>query len=103
MADFSYTAINAKGQQINGVMAASTRDEAVKSIRDQGGRPLSVKEVKGKGFKTSFGGKKVKLKDLVIFTRELATMINAGVPLPRSLNTLQGQIENKYFKEVIGS
>jgi type IV pilus assembly protein PilC len=104
MASFSYTAINTHGQQISGEVVAATRDEAVKNIRDQGNRPLSVKEVKARSLKKSLlGGKKVKFKDLVIFTRELATMINAGVPLPRSLNTLENQIENKYFKEVIGS
>ncbi|MBI4033636.1 type II secretion system F family protein [Candidatus Saccharibacteria bacterium] len=46
---------------------------------------------------------KAKLKDLVVFSRELSTMISAGVPLPRSLETLADQAENKYFKEVISA
>jgi len=102
MAEFTYTAVNHQGQTINGTLTATSREEAVKSIRDQGSRPLTVKEVKGKGLKVGGGGK-VKLKDLVIFTRELSTMISAGVPLPRALNTLENQVENKYFKKVIGS
>ncbi len=50
----------------------------------------------------SFGKSKVKLKDLVIFTRELSVMVSAGVPLPRGLETLENQVENKYFKDIIG-
>lgn len=99
MADFEYNAINSHGQHINGTITAPTRDEAVKTLRDQGSRPLSVKETKGRGKAGAKG--KVKLKDLVIFTRELSTMISAGVPLPRALDTLANQIENKYFKQVI--
>ncbi len=99
MADFTYDAINSQGQHINGTITAGTREEAVKNLRDQGSKPLSVKEAKAKS-KLGRGGK-VKQRDLVIFTRELSTMISAGVPLPRALETLAGQVENKYFKEVI--
>lgn len=101
MADFSYSAINAHGQHISGTITAATRDEAVKNLRDAGHKPLSVKEAKS-GFNKSIGGPgKVKLKDLVVFTRELSTMISAGVPLPRALGTLASQMENPYFKKVI--
>ena len=100
MADFTYDAINSQGQHVNGTITAGTREEAVKNLRDQGSKPLSVKESKAKS-KLGGGGGKVKQRDLVIFTRELSTMISAGVPLPRALATLAGQVENKYFKEVI--
>ena len=100
MADFTYSAINAHGQHISGTITAGTRDEAVKNLRDAGHKPLSVKEAKT-GFNKSIGGGKVKLKDLVIFTRELSTMISAGVPLPRALSTLASQMESPYFKKVI--
>ena len=46
-------------------------------------------------------GKKVKLKDLVVFTRQLSTMVSAGVPLAKSLAMLQSQSESKYFQTVI--
>jgi type IV pilus assembly protein PilC len=103
MADFAYSAVNSKGQHINGVISAGTREAAITDLRNQGSQPLSVKETKSKGSKLSFGKNKVKLKDLVIFTRELSTMISAGVPLPRGLETLQNQMENKYFQTVIAS
>ena len=101
MADFAYKAVNNKGQSISGVITAGSRAEAVTNLRNQGSRPLSVQESKSKGSRLSFGKSKIKLRDLVIFTRELSTMISAGVPLPRSLNTLADQIENKAFKDIV--
>jgi type IV pilus assembly protein PilC len=103
MAEYAFSAVNNKGQHITGLITASTREAAVTDLRNQGNRPLSVKETKAKGKNFAFGKSKVKLKDLVIFTRELSTMISAGVPLPRCLETLQNQMENKYFQEIIGS
>ena len=103
MADFAYSAINNKGEQVSGVISASNREAAVTELRNQGSRPLSVKLSKGKGFSLNIGKPKVKQKDLVIFTRELSTMISAGVPLPRSLSTLESQFDNKAFQEIIGS
>jgi type IV pilus assembly protein PilC len=103
MTDFAYTAVNSKGQTIKGNLTASTREAALADLRNQGAKPLNIEEAKVKkagGFGLSKG--KVKLKDLVIFTRELSTMISAGVPLVRCLDTLENQMENKYFKEVLG-
>lgn len=101
MAVYTYNALNNQGQHVSGTITATTRDEAVKSLRKQGNRPLVVKEAKQSGFNLSFAKRKVKSKDLVIFTRELSTMVSAGVALPKILDTLAGQAENKYFKEVI--
>lgn len=101
MAVYTYSALNNQGQHINGTITATSRDEAVKSLRQQGHRPLVVKEAKQAAFNLSLGKRKVKSKDLVIFTRELSTMVSAGVALPKILDTLAGQAENKYFKEVI--
>lgn len=102
MPDFSYTTIAADGHQASGSLTAGSREAAIAILREQGTRPIIVKEAKAKKVRLAFG-KKVKIKDLVIFTRELSTMINAGVPLPRALDTLAGQTENKYFKQVISS
>jgi type IV pilus assembly protein PilC len=103
MADFSYVAINTHGQHVNGTITATSRDEAIKNLREQGDRPLTVKETKGQGMKLGLKRGKVKAKDLVLFTRELSTMISAGVALPNSLDTLAGQTENKFFKQVVTS
>lgn len=101
MAEFSYTALATDGRHISGVVSAPDRQTAITALRGQNVRLLNVKETTGARKKKSRLGNKVKLKDLVIFTRELSTMVNAGVPLPRGLSTLSAQTENKYFKEVL--
>ncbi len=100
MPDFSYTALGHDGQKSSGILTATSREAALGMLHSQGAKPLIIKEAEAK--KDSFGlRKKVKVKDLVIFTRELSTMISAGVPLPRGLDTLAAQTENKYFKGVV--
>ena len=102
MAEFTYSALNEHGQHVNGRVTATTREQAIKSLREQKIRPLTVKEAQTNGIaKMSLGKKKVKSKELVIFTRELSTMVSAGVSLPKTLDTLASQSENKYFKQVI--
>ena len=103
MADFAYVAINTHGQHVNGTITATSRDEAIKNLREQGNRPLTVKETKSHAGGIGLKRGKVKSKDLVLFTRELSTMISAGVALPKSLNTLADQTQNKYFKQVVTS
>jgi len=102
MPQFSYTSITKGGKQVSGLVAAPNREGAIAEIRKGGGRPLLLHEVKAAKKRLSFKNK-VKMKDMVVFSRELATMINAGVALPRSLETLAEQAENKFFKEIIQS
>lgn len=106
MAKFTYSATK-DGKTIHGTAEAVNKKELVKSIRKTGAKPISIKQEKG-GAKSSFGlldtllrKKKVKIKDLAVFTRQLSTMISAGVPLVRSLNTLQAQTKHKYFQSVL--
>ncbi len=104
MTRFTYTATKG-GKTISGAVEASSRENALSTLSHQGIHPLVIKESSANGGIAkllSLQGKKVNLKDLVVFTRQLSTMITAGVPLTRSLSTLQDQTENKYFKTVIG-
>jgi type IV pilus assembly protein PilC len=101
MAIFSYTANNASGKSIQGVVEADDRESAIASLKRQQLHPLVVTESK-KFNLNIFSSKKVKTKDITIFTRQLSTMVSAGVPLNRSFLTLQEQAENAYFKKVIG-
>lgn len=101
MPKFSYTAISKDGKTVSGSVEAISKDALIKSLQNQGFRPIGIKQDTGKGG-FEFGlGKSVRLKDLVIFTRQLSTMISAGVPLTRCMSTLEKQSENKYFKTVI--
>jgi type IV pilus assembly protein PilC len=98
---FTYTAATKEGKSVSGSVEASSKEALIETLHKQGLRPLVVKQGSTKkGF--SLGKPKVKLKDLVMFTRQLSTMISAGVPLTRSLSTLEQQTDNKYFKTVIG-
>ncbi|MBX4199349.1 type II secretion system F family protein [Candidatus Saccharibacteria bacterium] len=104
MAQFAYSALSSDGHHISGTLTAENRADAIKALRAQGNKPLILKEAgekKSKGL--SFGAKKVKQRDLVVFTRELSTMISAGVSLPRGLDTLATQNEDEVFKDVISS
>jgi len=102
---FTYTARNKEGKTITGSSEGATREAVVANLNRQGLHPIIVKSDEGKGnLLAKFGrSKKVKLKDLVVFTRQLSTMVSAGVPLARSLATLQQESSNKYFREVVGS
>lgn len=105
MAEFSYTARNEKGAPQNGTIVAENRDAALTALSKRKLTPILVKE-KGKKSKYNFdiklGSSKVKSKDLVVFTRQLSTMISAGVPLLRALETLQTQTESKALQEALG-
>lgn len=100
MVSFSYTATDNSGKIIRGKVEAINRTQASDQLTKQGYTPTSV--IAGDtGKSKSIFKKKVKLTDLVLFTRQLATMVNAGVPLLRALVTLKDQVENKTLKEVI--
>lgn len=102
MARFKYTATK-DGKQLNGTIEATSKEAVIELLGKQNAHVLLVKEESDKlGFLKRRGGK-VKQKELVVFTRQLSTMISAGVPMTRSLSTLQNQAENKYFQKVIGS
>ncbi len=105
MGTFEYKAVNKQGKASSGVVEAENKHAAAEKLVKQGYRPLTIKQQKT-GFdpnniKIPGFTDKVKTKDMVIFTRQLSTMINAGVALVRALATLQQQTSNEYFKTVL--
>lgn len=98
---FNYTATNKEGKTIQGEAEATDRNSLVSILNKQELHPIVIKSA-GSGAAKKKRAKKVKLKELVVFTRQLSTMISAGVPLTRALSTMQDQTESKYFKEVVG-
>ena len=96
---FEYTAKNAiSGQILKGQLDVPSRDDVVAFIRRSRMTPVTIREAR-KEFRFPIGGG-VKTRDVVIFTRQFATMINAGLPLVQSLSILAQQTENKTLKEV---
>jgi type IV pilus assembly protein PilC len=100
MAQFEYTAKNAtSGQILKGTMDVPTRDEVIAFIRKNRMILVSVREAPTQlSFKMPGAG--VKTRDVVIFTRQFSTMINAGLPLVQSLSILAQQTENKTLKDI---
>jgi len=97
---FEYTAKNASnGQIMKGQMQAQNRDEVVGHIRKNRLILVNIREAP-KQMKFSFGQPGIKTRDIVIFTRQFATMINSGLPLVQSLSILAAQTENKALKDV---
>jgi type IV pilus assembly protein PilC len=102
MLTFRYTARNsATGQKITSEVQAENEQAAAKLIKQQGLSPIDVKlfEPATKGLGKFFN--RVKAKDKVLFSRQLATLINAGLPLVQSLRSVGQQTTSKPFKIVI--
>ncbi len=103
---FSYTATNSKNQIIKGTLETADKATVTAALSKQGLRPLSIKQAGGAlGDKLGRGGSKksgkVKMNDLVIFTRELSAMVGAGVPLLRSLTSLEEHAESPALKKTL--
>ncbi len=122
MANFQFTALDAKGEQTTGALTAATQDEAIKQLRAKGLYPTDIHEEgkgkgKGKGAPAKAKGKtaskpasskghlggRIKPKSLMIFTRQLATLIDSGLPLLRSLTVLEKQEPNPVLKATVSS
>lgn len=124
MPKFQYTALDRNGAAKSGVLEANSKIEALEAIKGMGLYPTEIEEA-GKNAKTSAAtakaqktpghgpkkakkagrkgkpGAKIKGKELMIFTRQLATLIDAGLPLLQSLNVLSKQEPNPNLRATI--
>jgi type IV pilus assembly protein PilC len=125
MPKFNYVALDTKGKEKTGSLDAESSNAVVAKLRESGLFPTSVtennvtqkKNSRGpasptvaaaksqgkKGFNLSFGGGKVKGKVLTAFTRQLATLIDAGLPLLRGLSVLIKQEKNAALRNAVRS
>ncbi len=124
MPRFNYVALDARGQEASGLLEAASSNAAIGQLRQAGYFPTSVieqtisspdgNEARGRAATSAnatkprakkgivlFERKKVKSKILMIFTRQLATLIDSGLPLLRSLNVLAKQERDKLLKKTI--
>ncbi len=123
MPKFNYVAMDSRGKETKGTLEVANQNEAIGRIKEMGYFPTKVVEVdKGKLDKkagpVAKGGKakkaggiqikipglsgKVKSKVLTVFTRQLATLVEAGLPLLRGLRVLQKQEKNITLKNILG-
>jgi len=100
MPSFVYVARDtASGREIRSSVEAATEQAAVAALLNRNLLVVSIQEKIGKKGKTSGG--RVALQDLVVFTRQLATMIDAGLAMVQSLQALAEQTTNKVMRDVI--
>jgi type IV pilus assembly protein PilC len=99
MPTFVYSARSITGEVQSGELDLPTKDEVVGFLRKQRLVPVTVR-TKPKELSFSFGTG-IKTREVVIFTRQFATMINSGLPLVQSLTILAEQTENERFKVII--
>src|SRR5437667_386538 len=100
MASFAYVARETgSGREIRSSVDATTEQAAIAALLNRNLLVVSIQEKVGKKGRT--GGGKVGLADLVIFTRQLATMIDAGLAMVQSLQALADQTTNKVMRDVI--
>jgi type IV pilus assembly protein PilC len=125
MPKFSYVAMDSRGKETKGTLEVANQNEAIGRIKEMGFFPTKVVEDKGgaaagpakkkaKGKKGGGGGAmnfqikipglsgRVKSKVLCTFTRQLATLVQAGLPLLRGLRVLQKQERNANLKTILG-
>jgi type IV pilus assembly protein PilC len=100
---YAYRVRDRKGSLVTGELQADSEDLVLAKLREQHYIPLEVKEKKA-GLSKEFHilPEKAKLKDLAVFSRQFATMVNSGLPLLRSLAILESQTQSKYLAKVVG-
>lgn len=102
MANFKYVAKDRSGKTVTAVIEAKDRTAAADSLRKKDLIIISLSEETAKATSSLFTKKqKIKMDDLVMFARQLATMVDAGITLVAALDILGEQIENKTFGAVI--
>ncbi len=110
MPEYSYEALDKGGKQVKGSIEASSEEVIIEKLRDMGYYPLKVTPNKTKSavkmdlatlpvLKQILG--RIKTKQIMTFTRQLATLIDAGLPIMRSLTILREQVESPLFKDKI--
>ena len=107
MSVFEYRALNAKGKNVKGIIDANSEPHARTKLRSQGKYPVSITLSTNKEGNTTSGGhglslfRRIKPGEISNITRQLATLMGAGIPLVQSLESLIEQTRNPALKRVI--
>jgi type IV pilus assembly protein PilC len=101
MANYEYTAKDKAGQTISGAIEAASESEVVQQLHKQQLTIVSLRLAKKKAAGRARAKGKVKMDDLVVFSRQLATLIDSGIPLVGALGILIAQLESPGLKNVV--
>jgi len=103
MANFRYQVVDANGKTTEGVVEAASLGEASRKLKADGKYVSSLTLDKGPGLANmEIGNPMLKTKDLVLITRQLASLLSAGITVVRALDMLYQQVESKKAKKCIG-
>lgn len=104
MPTFKYVAKNQESKNVSGKISADSQTAVIEELRKRKLTIISVNEIKESGLKgSSFQSKKVKADDIVIFSRQLATMVDAGIPILQGIDALAEQVTQPLFKKVLST
>jgi len=98
---YQYITKDKNGHTVTGLLEGSSEAEIAELLHKKELVVVSIEPAKKKALKAGIKDKKIKLDDLVIFTRQLATMIDSGIPLVHALGILAEQIENVNLRNVV--
>lgn len=101
MPTFRYVAKDSGGKTVTGVLDYSDKSILIDALRRRGLVIISINETAKK--KGAAGSGKVKLDEVVIFSRQLATMVDSGIPLVQAMDILYDQIERPNFKRIVAA
>ncbi|HOH29204.1 MAG TPA: type II secretion system F family protein, partial [Candidatus Hydrogenedentes bacterium] len=111
MPKYAYRALNREGKQVFGIMQSDTQALALNDVRSLGLFPTHIKEAtraderralrQGKGGLNEFYFGGVKTKEIVVMTRQLSTLIDAGLPLLRCINVLIAQLKASKMRDIL--
>jgi len=102
MKKFNYEARDQNSNKVvKSTVQADSENAAAKLLIGQGFIPLNIKEQSEDGGIIAKLKGRITVKDKIVFTRQLATLINAGLPLAQSLHTASEQTENKKLQSII--
>ncbi len=99
--NFSYKGRDAQGHIIESVLIAETKADAIVAIRESGITPLLITKKGGLSLSTSIVFARVKLSEKIMFAKNTAGMLRAGLPLSRALDVLRKQTTNQYLRSTI--
>src|SRR5437899_12246258 len=104
---YKWQGVSPKGETLKGEMESTSREAVIIRRRTQRIQPQAARiKEKGKGLdfqiKMPAVGSEVKARDIVIFTRQFATMIDAGLPIMQCLHILASQTDSKAFRKILG-
>ena len=102
MLTYKYTATNpSSGEKVKGELQAQNEQSVVKALTERGLAPLTIKSSEAQSGPLSKIKDRIRTKDKIVFYRQLATLINAGLPLSQSLRTVVEQTKNQKFQVIL--